>query len=290
MVDFGVIPLNKENIQWLYGLHEQVYGRKKKRGYYEAKYDTAWTGVQAMGLFARLGETVISFAGLVPCQVSMGSSLLVAAQSCDTMTIPDSQRKGVCAALAKKLYVFAQEQGIQFIYGFANQASSSWLADKLQFTDLGMLHRYTIPLSDGLFRKFMRRTGFQPKNRGSAPISNHLLDEGFDGIHYSEAYVRYKMYNQQFYLSDKECSAWLSRGGGLCGAWSGENIREVVRLVQTRTHASTVTFMCSPGISQDRQLGKIMAPSEGLRASYLNLSCTRAFDKLRFQLADIDIF
>jgi hypothetical protein len=291
MSKFDIEPLTGQNIGLLYTLASEVYGRRKPKGYYEAKYDVSYCGKASAGAFAVQDGKVLSFAGVVPAAFKINEKQAIGGQSCDTMTVPSVRRTGVGTLVAREAHRRAKLQGIDFIYGFANQDSAPWLTNKLGFTNLGQMNRYTVPLRTNLFRSALRKAGLgKLSKRSESNIDNVVLCEGFDGALYTPEFIRYKSYNHNFILGGKGAKIWLSQGGGLAGAFQGGDINEALNIVQKNTNSSSVTFMFSPGLDHDRQFSLIADAKPGLTAVLKDLSGRHNLSALKFQLGDADIF
>jgi hypothetical protein len=291
MSKFDIEPLSTQNIGLLYTLVSEVYGRRKPKGYFEAKYDASYCGKTSEGAFAVQDGKALSFAGVIPTVFSINGKQAIGAQSCDTMTVPSVRRTGVGSLVAREAHRRAKLQGIDFIYGFANQDSTPWLTTKLGFTNMGQMNRYTIPLRTNLFRKVLRKAGLgRFSKRVEHEIDNVVLTEGFDGVLYTPEFIKYKSHNHNFILGGKGSKLWLSQGGGLAGAFQGGDVKDALNIVQKNTNASSVTFMFSPGLDHDRQFALITDAKAGLTAACKDLSGKHNLGGLKFQLGDADIF
>lgn len=291
MSKFDIEPLTPENVGLLYTLMFEVYGRRKPRGFFEAKYDASYCGQSSTGAFAVQDGKALSFAGVVPAIFQIKGKQAFGGQSCDTMTVPAVRRTGVGSLVAREAHRRAKLQGIDFIYGFANQDSAPWLTNKLGFTSLGQMNRYTIPLRTNVFRRVLRKTGLGRLAKHSEDkIDNVVLFEGFDGVLYTPEFIKYKSHNHNFILGAKGSKLWLSQGGGLAGAFQGGDVNEALNIVQRNTNASSVTFMFSPGLDHDRQFALMAGAKAGLTITCKDLSGKFDLSGLRFQLGDADIF
>src|SRR5580698_1455477 len=95
-LEYKVLRLSHDNIGDAEKLHTAVYGIKLRPGFFEAKYDTAFTGAKHVGFIAYNDNGVpIAFYAVIPCFISMDEDTVLAGQSADTMTHPDYRFKGL---------------------------------------------------------------------------------------------------------------------------------------------------------------------------------------------------
>src|SRR4051812_15607814 len=125
MHNYRVERLSQENILHLISLYERAFRIKIQKEYLDTKYNTAKFGASHIGYICFSShDRPIAYYGVIPSLVKIDGKEMLAAQSADTMTDPDYQRQGLFVALAGKTYELAQREGIQFIYGFPNEASA----------------------------------------------------------------------------------------------------------------------------------------------------------------------
>src|SRR5690242_9433872 len=87
--NYHVARLNADNLRDLEQLHHAVYGRPSAKGYYFNKYNTAYTGKRYVGFIAyNATGTPVAYYGVLPCYLKHGDTIMLAAQSADTMTHP----------------------------------------------------------------------------------------------------------------------------------------------------------------------------------------------------------
>src|SRR6201996_4502952 len=138
--------LSKKNLSDLDKLHYEVYKKRQPAGFFEKKYDTAYTGVQHLGFIAyNENHNPIAFYGVIPCFIRYKDKLILAAQSADTMTHPKYQFKGLFIKLANITFDWCREEGVSFVFGFPNQNSLHGFLVKLKWQMTETLSCYVIP-------------------------------------------------------------------------------------------------------------------------------------------------
>lgn len=84
-----------------------------------------------------------AFYGVFPQILVYNNTEILYAQSGDTMTHPDHQKKGLFITLAKHTFELCKEVGIKGIFGFPNKNSYPGFINKLNFTETEALNSLT---------------------------------------------------------------------------------------------------------------------------------------------------
>jgi GNAT superfamily N-acetyltransferase len=294
MSNYTFRKLEPENIKDLYRLFEAVYHKSCPQNYYDLKYNTAYTGVTYIGFLAYHDQMPVAYYGIVPTFVAIAKQKVLGAQSCDTMTHPSHQKKGLFTNLAKKTFDLAKEKGIHFVFGFPNQNSYPGFIRHLDFTHADTMNRYTIRFSNTPFKLLYRKLGLINRKKQAQNIDNALIEEGYDGVIYDKAYLAYKSYNPNMILPAGDQRFWVNLSKG---AWIGalaplkkEFFSQTSVTLENLTKASSITFMVSSGNAVNGALSKISRAEKGFAVITKNLSGTYDLNRLKFQFSDIDIF
>ncbi len=295
MSNYNIVKLNAENINGLYILFEAVYQKKCAKHYFDLKYNTSYTGAEYIGFLAFEGEIPIAYYGVVPIIVSINKQLVLAAQSCDTMTHPNHRKKGLFVTLAKQTFELAKKQGIHFVFGFPNQNSYPGFIQKLGFTHAETLNRFSFQFTNTPYKLLYRKLGLIHFKKKNDTINNSLVEEGYDGVVYSKNYINYKKsYSQNLIVQENETSFWInvSKGGWIGGLspFKKEIVQQLIKTIQNLTNTSSITFMVSPQNQLNAALSKLVKPEPGFAVIIKNLSGTYNTGNLKFQFTDIDIF
>ena len=294
MSNYTFIKLDPENLKHLYTLFASVYHKSCPKPYFDLKYATQYTGAEYIGFFALENNIPVAYYGVIPTIVSIAKQKVLAAQSCDTMTHPAHTKKGLFTELAKRTFELAKQKGIHFVFGFPNQNSYPGFIKHLGFIHTETMNRYTVNLSNSLFKVLYRKLGLASLKKKSDSIENELLKEGYDGVIYDSKYIAYKAYNPSGIVADKGQKFWINNAKG---TWIGaitplknEPFLLTVKVIESITKASSVTFMISPGNQLDTILSKTTKAEKGFAVITKNLSGKFNLDRLKFQFNDIDIF
>lgn len=295
MSNYTFAKLNCENLKHLYTLFEAVYHKSAPKQYFDQKYNTSYTGAEYIGFLAFQNELPVAYYGVIPTLVSLNQQTILAAQSCDTMTHPAHQKKGLFITLAKQTFELAKSKGIHFVFGFPNQNSYPGFIQKLDFTHSETLNRYTIKYQNTPFKLLYRKLGLINYKEKAETISNPFLDEGYDGIIYSKEYIQYKKnYNKSLIIQKKNISFWINQSNG---AWIGlpspftdGSFSQTIKTLENITNASSITFMMSTQNRFAEEISKVISPEKGFAVITKNLSGKYNLNNLKFQFSDIDIF
>ena len=294
MSNYKFVQLSSTTISRLDELYTYVYGKKPASNHYRLKYATAFTGVEYIGFFAFEKNIPVAYYGVVPVLVSINGTPVLAAQSCDTMTHPDFRKKGLFTELATLTFELAKKEGIHFVFGFPNQNSYHGLVEKLEFTHLETMNRYTMSYSENLFKKLYRKYRNATVKKQRTLVSNILLEQGHDGVLYSQQYFDYKAYNRNFTVANPSGLLWINQSDALwIGAISSAKEEEIIEqflFIEKSIKAKSATFIVSPDTLQDNLFRTILKPEKGFATTVKNLSNIHILDKLKFQFSDIDIF
>lgn len=292
MSKFEIVRLNDSNIKFLSTLYENVYGNKKTENHYVLKYRSITGKQNKIGFFAFDNNVPVAFFGLIPTFLSMSGRIILAAQAVDAITHPNYRKKGLFKELASRAFELAIEENIHFVFGFPNQNSTPSLINKLDFVHIHTLNRYTKNLPDSFLKKIMRKGMINIRNEDL--IKNSLLQEGHDGVLYDEMYYKYKQYNKSYVINYNSHQIWHNDSKDLkIGALSTNNhfnLPELFNFFQKKLKPTSLTYMVSPGTTVDFQFAPFFKVEEGFPVVIKNISGIYTFEKLKFQLADIDIF
>ena len=108
------------------------------------KYDTNIFGLKNVGILAKdENNEVAAYYGVFPALLEYNSQDIIVAQSGDTMTAPNHQKKGLFTKLAKEANILSEELGIRMIFGFPNENSYPGFKNKLGWIFCGNMQKFT---------------------------------------------------------------------------------------------------------------------------------------------------
>ena len=311
MDDYKFVRLNTSNLSDL-GILFNLSGKNVRDfNVLKLKYNTAYTGVENIGYFAYNDrDEPCAFYGVIPALAKINNRPLVIAQSADTITHPDHQRKGLFVRLAKKTYELAADEGIQFLFGVPNMLSYPGFMKKLEWTDKGNLRNFEIEITNLPLGKVVRNYHLINSIYQNAVkrITKFLFKESSVNEDYStiseyfipasESYINYKNYKPKHLIKIDKVVVWLSLDGilkiGEIFTINGEtpNFEKIFKKLKWFAFlcgVNKIRFSCSdtyPHISLFRQHFK---ESEGLPLIIKPLK-GQVTQPLIIRMADIDTF
>lgn len=111
----------------------------------DKKYDTFLFGLKNTGFFAKAenGE-IAAYYGVFPITLQYNGNDILVAQSGDTMTSPNHQKKGLFVKLANETYQYAAQNGVKLVFGFPNENSYPGFKNKLEWVFTGNMFTFSI--------------------------------------------------------------------------------------------------------------------------------------------------
>jgi hypothetical protein len=307
--NFVIHRLSYENLPLLKKLFKQTFGKSVSLQCLADKYNTKSFGVEYIGFLAlTLDNSPAAFYGVIPCHIQFERRRILAAQSADTMTHPNHQRKGLFVLLAQKTYALAKHHNIQFIFGFPNQNSYKGLVKlNWQFRKEPMklftFNGSSLPLMRLLYKFSLVRKGvhyvidsffFRDKSLSDRMFS----DSDCNGIEHDRIFLNYKTYNKTFFVEFEESYAWIKIDGILKVGFvklqkdrSIEWLIKKIRRFSVLSGCSNFLFLTSQNTSLFEMLKTISQGVDSFPIGFFNLSnAVIDFDKIEFEYCDIDIF
>lgn len=296
-----------DNFQQLSDLFSAVSRNEIPPSYFEKKYATGWTGVSSHGLLViEPGGRPAAFIGATPAFVEYEGKKELWAQVTDIITHPDHRRLGLFHALVPAFVQSSREAGIRMLYGFPNENSHRILADDFGWTLIGQLNRFEIPLRPNWWSRIKRK--MSSKEKGIEKITLHYKtndpgvatswnSEGFGGILRDADYFNYKKYNGGFVVKAGAGLAWMNLNRG---CWLGElQVKTEPELKESLQHLKSIAsgwgekqllFHVSTGTNLHTWMGKLYQPLSSFPVLGYSLGGSIPPEKIKFSLADIDIF
>ncbi len=311
MEEYRFERINEAYYKDLCSLSESAFGAKKDIRFFQKKMDTGYLGAKHLGYIAfdTKGQAA-AFYGVYPYRMEYKGKQYLAAQSGDTMTHPAHGGKGLFTSLAKMTYQLAKQEGIQFIFGFPNKNSYPGFVKKLNWTHHENMINYqirvrTIPLA-GLAKRFHFLMPIYKKYSDfiirsylsdSMEIHNSVITENTGGVVRSPAFMQYKTYHKNYFVSVSKSRAWIKVDGDLLigdlDLAASDGIESVLKKLQWLSFllgSNHLLFPVSPGSTWDHLLKEKMESKEGIYIGYLDLQSGLPLENFKYVLADFDTF
>jgi GNAT superfamily N-acetyltransferase len=306
---YTITRLSNTNITDLAKLYTAVYGKEQPQNYFRLKYDTAYTGAEFIGFIAYHREAPIAFYGVIPCFIVNNGSKLLTAQSADTMTHPDYRNKGLFVELANLTFQLCKAVGIGFVFGFPNQNSLPGFINKLGWQMTQRMACFVIPIKTlplerisikipALKKVYARYNKLFLNNYLTTKqgIPSSALADGFGGLLRDDNYLKSKAYSPRIVIDIAGTEVWLRINNGLLvgditvteTAFPGvmNKLKSIARMLGL----SQLQFHVSEGTTLHRLLSAQSAPVESFPVIFKDLDAGVDTSRIKFTLADIDIF
>jgi hypothetical protein len=284
---------------------------KVSREKFVKKYQTNYLGVSYVGYFAYdENNKPAAFYGVIPTEAhnKQGEPVLVA-QSADTITHPNHQKKGLFVKLAEMTYQLATELNIHFLYGIPNYLSYPGFVKKLGWTHEGNLQKFnihlkTIPLGNlakrlaafnGIYQKYASLIINFPSQKTENQTFTSCKNE-FQILATPE-FMHYKSYTPKHLRKIAGCTVWLSVDSYLkIGEIQGLTEENAVQFLKTMKRiaflvgAHKIVYQCNTIHENHDILIKHIHPEEELPIIFKNLSNKYHIVDFALKYADVDTF
>ena len=305
---YRVERLSASNIPAVAQLHAAVYGKAGVPGFFQKKYNTAFTGVEYTGYIAYHNDLAAAFYAVIPCYIICGDQLILSAQSADTMTHPDHRNKGLFVELALTTFQLCKDLGIRLLFGFPNQNSLPGFVNKLGWKtahtmDCFIIHTSAfswkaiarkIPVLKTLLGNYTERV--LKRYRDNNQINNSVHNDGCSGIYRDEAYLAYKTYTDTFVTHAAGSALWLKANSVLLigdvdvNADGFDDMIYELKKLAGKLGVEQIHFHASPGATLHGLFAMRFNAIPSFPVIFKVLGEDLQTDKIKFTSADIDTF
>lgn len=308
--DFRIERFSAGHLPALTALYHAVYNRHAPQGYFEKKYDTAYTGKQFIGYIAYAPDGVAAgYYGVIPCMLLYNGETITAAQSADTMTHPGYRLKGMFVELSERSFALCRQEGINLLFGFPNQNSLHGAIHKLGWQLSHTMNAFHLPVRTLPFGRLGNKPGFSGKIyrlyralilakyrtflRGIPPS---VQENGYGTVYRSGAYLQQRAYSDHFVVRIGGVYVWMKTGAVImvgdmdAGRHNfNQTIRSLKRLARW-LGATEIRFQVSDGTQLHELLSQQSDPVPAFPVLFQQFAEGIDIKKFRFTFADIDIF
>jgi hypothetical protein len=195
--------------------------------YLRKKFDTSFSGISYVGYLAysETGEPA-AFYGVFPCLMEQNGKKFLVAQSGDTITHINHQKKGLFIELARRTYELCAELSIKLVFGFPNENSYPGFIRKLNWIDFGNFESLHIKLNNLPVKRILNKLKIPYHSIYLKPMlslfsrpltgSDFTFDAyGSNTLHvqHDPAFLNYKKYNSIHFISFRNWRIMFSING-----------------------------------------------------------------------------
>jgi len=307
---FTFTRINKNNLQDMAVLYHAVYGLHLPNGYYLRKYNTDYTGKINIGYIAYSDSQLpVAYYGVIPCFLQCGITVVLAAQSADTMTHPEYRNKGLLAELYRLTLDLCKRERIKILFGFPNQNFYPILKNKYNWKETGKMDRFELPVNPKRLALFLRhipgikkiykiyqRILLKQYILHNPELNDINIKNGYCGLRRDRNYLEYKKYNNSFVISIGLSKAWIKIGNDLtigdidlAGNTFDEVITRIIKIA-SQLGIRRVHFHASKQIFLHDMFIKHLVAIPSFPVLFNDLGSGMQLENIKFTFADIDIF
>lgn len=311
MSEYKFKRLDDNNLADLKSLVKRCFNLDVSEDFLKKKYDTENFGAKYVGYIAYDdADSPAAYYGVFPIKCRFQDKVVLAAQSGDTMTDPNHQKKGLFTRLASMTYELAQQERIQFVFGFPNKNSYPGLVRKLNWQHNENMRVYTInlpaiPLAETANRLSFLKSWFNEYAASilgrfgtkTTNLPNSVLSRKSAGVERDETFFNYKKYSLNKVIQLNGFTVWVKVGtalfvGDVVPFEESEmpNLTRSLRRLARALGCYKIIFSTSPATFLDEVLSKYYEPVEGLAIGYLDLGSKLPIDKMKYVMGDYDTF
>lgn len=295
-------------------LSKKAFGINRKLDEIKRKYETGSFGNYTIGYLAESEDgNPAAYYGVFPLRFTYNNSQFVVAQSGDTMTSPDHQRKGLFTQLAEKTYHDCQNENIAFVFGFPNANSLPGFQRKLNWTFYGAMNTFTIDslglpfceLSEKFkflkpihrsFVKWRLRSKCIQLNEGSIRTFSEQTSIGSSTRDVD--YFRYKLADPTNFLIEVngfrlliKVEAHLRIGAvGFFSAEQNSYFIDTIKKLAKQLACKKAVFSMSENHWLYERLKTDLQPKKGLQIGFFQINPDFEYGQIEFIQADFDTF
>lgn len=300
--------IDDTDIESIAYLHNITFKKGLSLSYFQIKYSTSLFQCMPIASIAYHQDKPIAFYGAIPQVFEDNKTTFLVAHTCDSITLPAFQRKGIHYQLAQLSYQSMKDQGFKFAYAFHSE-NTYYSCKKLGWKDLFYLQviEYRLPIIP--IQKILWKTGLKAINSKLIKhvfdkyvvqvneITNPLFNEGYIAQQYNANCLAHRSYLNHFFLSINNCIVWVKFTNILhMGLVSFSHEKEILNCInQIKKLAKKSGFdKISWHISDDSVTGAIVQKQKLTKPSwlvgYIPFDTNLPYNKLRFNYADLDSF
>lgn len=313
MATYTYFKLEKEHYPKIQELYKRSFGMNKTLEEIEHKYNTDKWGYRNLGFLAKdENNDNAAYYGAFPIKMIIDGKETLVAQSGDTMTAPEHQKKGLFVELAKQTYALAEKEGFAFVFGWPNENSYPGFKKKLDWIFTGFMQDYkfenkVLPLCElsskynfikPLYFKLINSKLRKHKIDFSEINSNNFFKENPYGfIKRDQDFFKYKQNKTKTLIKINGFTIYIKIDVHLyIGDVMQFEPKEASNFIKTINQLSKMTFAKQTIISLSENhwlniiLKEHMNPLEGLPIGYSCYDNSIELSKIVYSRADFDTF
>lgn len=314
--EYSVVKLDENRVADLVYIYKNAFGVEVQADELASRHLFCHGEHRFVGFIAyhKTSNEPAAYYGVFPVYAIYQDNRVLVAQSGDTMTHPNHQKKGLFIQLAKTTYDYCKTIGVELIFGFPNKNSYPGFIKHLGFTELAPLVSLTLLENKfelcrissrnkwlaQLHTKYIRMVlRLLAKQGRSFPNSNKNNQPPAAYILHDELFFRQKDKPDKLFVRINGVDIWLkiSENQLEVGDFDSGDLNRIHAAISRLKFIAVVAgcrFLFIGGSSNSFPVSHLRKAAEATSDSYkpifLNLSCAIPFDAFSFLNCDVDVF
>lgn len=301
--------VNDTHIEAIQQLYQKVYNRPISAETLRNKYDSFTEVKEWIACIAFADDEPVAFSGIVVIPAIYDGQRVLSGQIADSMTVPDFRAKGLFTSIINRCIELLRKNGVQFVWGYANQNSEVAVLKKLDFVYNQRFTAFLLNNGDSVFNKI--RTKLNPSKAqkrvqrilarfNQTELGSSSLASKYDRIQIDKSpeYLSYKFKNGSKVYSIEGVKFWINvKRHLLIGDIEYEHRAELEKAMKTLLELITKYKLGGVHFHaiEPSEVGEVMKSYGAITIQswslcYRNISCEFPLEKLGFTFADIDTF
>lgn len=307
---YKIVKIDESKINDLISLYKLCFGFEPTYNELLSKQLNCNGENKFVGFIAYYQENIpAAFYGVYPQLISFKNEDFLVAQSGDTMTHPDHQKKGLFISLAKHTFEYCKSIGILAIFGFPNQNSYPGFINKLNFNELDQLTGLTFyenrfeysrlfKSKKKVYSQFVRKIIKQLFNEGEI-FDNSNIKKSLAMVKHDEIFFKSKNKKENLLLKIKGVDVLLKIHGnvisiGDINSFDELKIKKIISILKRLSFLLGLRFVNFDSTSNSLLYSKLIKLNpvvfQSNKSIFLALAPNLPFDSIEFLGCDIDVF
>lgn len=307
-LSFEFRRLSEENLADFQFLYQTVFKQKITLSTLRSKYNTSYTGVKHLFYLAYHQGKPVAVYGAVPQQFEYNENLILGVHTCDSITLPEFQRKGLHKVLALKSYELMKAEGVKFVYAFHSE-NTFHSCKKLDWKVHSTMKGFWVRTENLPVAKALRKVGltnrildsrieriFKPYECEPTRFVNSNSGNGIC-VHYSEAFFNYKNFTNNLIIELEGVKFWVKISSGIMvGDVNFDNEAALLAAIEKLTELTSklgfneILFQTMVGTKLEQTLSNHFSGFESWKVGYLLFDSELPILILKSNFGDLDTF
>ena len=221
-MNYKLERLSDNNIKDVLFLFNSVFDFKATLPYLQKKYDTSYTHAKHLTYLLYDNDTPIAFYGALAQLFNFNGKKVLGVHACDSIVMPNYQRKGIHKFLAGKAYELMKTEHVKFVYAFHSEATF-YSCKKLNWEEHKNFRCFIFKTGAFPIIKIAKRVGL--KNLHKNYVNKYLkkyIATSFENsnsqslsVDYSPAFFKYKCFTNNYIIELDNVKWWIKISSGI---------------------------------------------------------------------------